>query len=140
MINWYACSMTRWKIDSEQATALINYDLIMSPWASRSSIHSQRTEKVYLNGAALSPLCAPRPGYDGRMTTNSSTSRPAADARATEYAANATDLIILAHASVRRARNYRARGWVDTAALCLLTAGAARRAAASNRALAAYYA
>jgi hypothetical protein len=78
--------MTMMKINSEVATALINYDLIMTPCTPRSSIHSQRTEKVYLNGAALSPLCEPGPGYDGRMTTNSSTSRPAAaDARATTF-------------------------------------------------------
>jgi hypothetical protein len=82
MINWYACSMTKVKINSEQATALINYDLIMSSCPSRSSNHRMITAGTqYTNGLALSPQCAPPTRYDGRMTTNSSTSRPAADAR-----------------------------------------------------------
>jgi hypothetical protein len=80
--------MTMMKINSEVATALINYELIMSTCPARSTNHSRPTgsaQAAHRLGVTRmrenSPECAGReidiPRYDGRMTTNGLTSRPA---------------------------------------------------------------
>lgn len=68
LILWYACSMTKVMIDSEVATALINYVLIMDTRTTRSSTHSMCTAGTqYTNGLADSPQCERSMGYACRM-------------------------------------------------------------------------